>query len=140
MNFPHLRRKMMCRLPGGKAIGPAVLAGLIATLLAPVVSGGLLRGVEAQTASALTGAGGSWMASDFEAQQLKDVSADDAAAKRKQIAEESAELFKMANDLKAEVDKSNKDTLSMSVVRKAAAIERLAHNVKEKMKTSMGLN
>ena len=46
----------------------------------------------------------------------------------------------MATDLKAEVDKTNKDTLSVSVVRKAGAIERLAHDVRGKMKTSMGMD
>jgi hypothetical protein len=36
----------------------------------------------------------------------------------------------MATDLKAEVDKSNKDTLSVTVVRKAVEIEQLAHKVR----------
>ena len=40
----------------------------------------------------------------------------------------------MATDLKAEVDKTTKDTLSLSVIRKADEIEKLAHSVKEKMK------
>jgi hypothetical protein len=54
--------------------------------------------------------------------------------RRKQIAEDSAKLLKMATDLKAEVDKTTKDTLSLSVIRKADEIEKLAHSVKEKMK------
>lgn len=36
----------------------------------------------------------------------------------------------MATDLKAEVDKSTKDMLSVTVVRKATAIEQLAHKVR----------
>jgi hypothetical protein len=40
----------------------------------------------------------------------------------------------MAVELKAEVDKTNKDTLSLSVIRKADAIEKLAKTVKDKMK------
>ena len=36
----------------------------------------------------------------------------------------------MATDLKSEVDKTNRDTLSLTVVRKASAIERLAHKVR----------
>ena len=36
------------------------------------------------------------------------------------------------------MDKTNKDTLSLGVIRKADEIERLAHNVKEKMKLSVG--
>ena len=42
----------------------------------------------------------------------------------------------LANELKSQVDKSNKDTLSLDVVRKADEIEKLAHSVKEKMKGS----
>jgi hypothetical protein len=62
------------------------------------------------------------------------------AERRKQIADDSARLLKMAADLKAEVDKTTKDTLSLSVIRKADDIERLAHSVKEKMKLTMGAN
>jgi len=58
--------------------------------------------------------------------------------RRKQIADDTAKLLKMAADLKAEVDKTNKDTLSLGVIRKADEIERLAHSVKEKMKLSVG--
>jgi len=56
------------------------------------------------------------------------------AQQKKRIAEESARLLALATDLKTEVDKSNKDTLSLAVVRKAGEIERLAHSVKERMK------
>jgi hypothetical protein len=48
--------------------------------------------------------------------------------------EDTVKLLEMANELKAAVDKSNKDTLSLDVVRKADAIEKLAHSVKEGMK------
>ena len=58
--------------------------------------------------------------------------------RKKQIADDSAKLLKLATDLKAEVDKTNKDTLSLSVIRKADEIEKLAHNVKEKMKLTVG--
>jgi hypothetical protein len=60
------------------------------------------------------------------------------AERKKQIADDTDKLLKLANDLKAEVDKSNKDTLSLGVIRKADEIERLAHMVKEKMKLSVG--
>jgi hypothetical protein len=54
--------------------------------------------------------------------------------RQKQIAEESAKLLKLATDLKAEVDKTNKDMLSVTALRKADEIEKLAHSVREKMK------
>jgi hypothetical protein len=62
------------------------------------------------------------------------------AERRKQIADDSSMLLKLAADLKSEVDKTNKDTLSLNVIRKADAIEKLAHDVKEKMKLSIGSN
>jgi hypothetical protein len=58
--------------------------------------------------------------------------------RKKQIADDSAMLLKLATELKTEVDKTTKDTLSLNVIRKADEIERLAHNVKEKMKLTAG--
>jgi|SRR5579859_938135 len=60
--------------------------------------------------------------------------------RKRQIADDSAKLLKLASDLKSEVDKTSKDTLSLGVIRKAEEIEKLAHNVKEKMKLTMGGN
>lgn len=72
-------------------------------------------------------------------QQAKQQSFEAANAERKkQIAEDSAKLLKLATELKTEVDKTTKDTLSLSVIRKADEIEKLAHGVKEKMKLSIG--
>lgn len=62
------------------------------------------------------------------------------AARRKELAADSAELLKLATELKAEVDKTTKDTLSLTVIRKAGEIEKLAHDVKEKMKQTTGSN
>jgi hypothetical protein len=60
------------------------------------------------------------------------------AERKRQLAEESAMLLKLATDLKSEVDKTSKDTLSINVIRKADEIEKLAHDVKEKMKLTIG--
>jgi hypothetical protein len=74
-------------------------------------------------------------------QQSKKQSFDAANAERKrQLNEDSARLLKMAADLKIEVDKTSKDTLSLAVIRKADEIERLARSVKEKMKLTVGSN
>ena len=43
-------------------------------------------------------------------------------------------LLKLAVELKTYVDKSNENVLSLDVIKKAEAIEKLAHSVKEKMK------
>jgi hypothetical protein len=60
------------------------------------------------------------------------------AERKRQINAESAKLLKLATDLKAEVDKTDKDTLSISVIRKADEIEKLAHSVKQKMQLTVG--
>ena len=62
------------------------------------------------------------------------------AERRKVIVDESALLLKLATDLKAEVDKTNKDTLSLTVIRRADLVEKLAHDMKEKMKLTVGPN
>jgi len=51
-------------------------------------------------------------------------------AGKSEAARESADLLKMATDLKIAVDKSTKDELSLAVVRKASEIEQLAHKVR----------
>lgn len=71
--------------------------------------------------------------------QVKQQSFDAANAERKkQLSDDSARLLTLAMALKAEVDKTNKDMLSLNVIRKADEIEKLAHNVKEKMKVTVG--
>jgi hypothetical protein len=78
---------------------------------------------------------------EMHEQQQKKAKFDVANVERKkQIADDSARLLKLATDLKAEVDKTSKDTLSLGVIRKAEEIEKLAHSVKEKMKLTMGGN
>jgi len=59
---------------------------------------------------------------------------------KRQMNDDGMRLLKLANDLKAEVDKSNKDTLSIGVIRKADEIEKLAKSVREKLKHSMDGN
>ncbi len=59
------------------------------------------------------------------------------AARKKQIADDTARLLQLATELKAEVDKTNKETLSLNIIRKADTIEKLAHDVKEKMKLTV---
>ena len=72
-------------------------------------------------------------------QQAKQQSFDAASVERKkQLSDDSAKLLTLAMALKAEVDKTNKDMLSLSVVRKADEIEKLARNVREKMKLTVG--
>jgi hypothetical protein len=53
-----------------------------------------------------------------------------------QLQRDTDSLVKLANELKEYVDKSNENTLSLDVLKKAEEIEKLAHSVKEKMKAN----
>ncbi len=53
--------------------------------------------------------------------------------------EEMDNLNKLAIDLKHEVDKSTKDQLSLSVVRKADAVEKLAHSLRQRIQSEGGV-
>jgi hypothetical protein len=48
------------------------------------------------------------------------------------VANDTANLLRLANNLKTEVDKTTPDTLSVTVVRQANEIEKLAHKMRTK--------
>ncbi|MBB6143394.1 hypothetical protein HNQ77_001338 [Silvibacterium bohemicum] len=56
------------------------------------------------------------------------------AQRQQQLVSDTAKLLELANELKTEVDKSGKDTLSLAVVKKAEEIEKLAKSVRDKMR------
>ncbi len=63
-----------------------------------------------------------------------------AANKKRQqdIRDETTKLLQLATELKAAVDKSDENMLSLEVVRKADEVEKLAKKVKENMKEAIG--
>jgi len=67
------------------------------------------------------------------ANPTKPVAAQTAATEAKQttLALETDKLVAMAAELKARVDKTNKDILSLEVVQQAQAIEQFAHQMKQ---------
>jgi hypothetical protein len=50
-----------------------------------------------------------------------------------QIIADTQKLLKLSQELKAEVAKSNKDTLSLTVIKKAEQVEKLAKTLKEEL-------
>jgi hypothetical protein len=54
--------------------------------------------------------------------------------RHKRLEDDAAKLQALTNELKADVDKADKDELSLVVMRKAAEIEKLAHDVQSRMK------
>lgn len=55
-------------------------------------------------------------------------------ARQAQIVADSQKLYQLAQELKAEVAKSDKNTLSIAVTKKAEEIEKLAKSLKERMR------
>jgi hypothetical protein len=77
---------------------------------------------------------------DSSTQKSEPAKPKDAATLREEerqakIVADTNRLYEMVQELKAEVAKSSKDTLSLSVVKKAAEIEKLAKSLKERMRT-----
>ena len=71
--------------------------------------------------------------------EMQDRMAREANKKRQQdIRNDTDKLFQLATELKAAVDKTNENLLSLDVVRKAEEVEKLAKKVKEKMKEAVG--
>lgn len=54
--------------------------------------------------------------------------------RQKRLVTDTARLYELAGELKEQVGRSDKNTLSVDVVKKAEEIERLARSVKEKMR------
>ena len=125
---------------------PALLCAAALTAL----GGAVYHGLEAQdnpskpapppAAAAPSDANQQTQTHEQQDEQKKSAAADPVSNedRKKQISDDSARLLKLATELKSEVDKTTKDTLSLGVIRKAEEIEKLAHAVKEKMKPTAG--
>jgi hypothetical protein len=57
-----------------------------------------------------------------------------ASERQKKLAADTERLLALAKELKQEVDKTNKNVLSVGVVKKAEEIEKLARSVRSQMK------
>lgn len=55
--------------------------------------------------------------------------------RHKRLAADVDKLVQLTNELKVDVDKTNKDELSIDVIKKAQEIEKLAHDVQNRMKS-----
>ena len=115
-----------------------IFLGLAVAAFMPTVGGGMMQ-TYPHLPPELNRIPNSNQANDINSRQAKNKSFEAAnAARKKQISDDSAMLLKLATDLKTEVDKTNQDTLSVGVIRKAEEIEKLAHGIKEKMKLTVG--
>jgi len=126
-------------LPRKRLALAGLAAGLLLFAITPIASDGMGQNTYPHLPPELNRIPDSNQASEINDQQKKKDNFEAANAERKkEIASDSAKLLKLATELKAEVDKTNKDTLNLKVVRKADEIEKLAHSVKEKMQLTVG--
>ena len=72
--------------------------------------------------------------STWEAQQHAAMLKKFNLQRQQEIKKDSEKLLELATELKQSVDKSNENTLSLDVIKKAEQIEKLAKAVKDKMK------
>jgi hypothetical protein len=71
--------------------------------------------------------------------EMQDRMFKEANKKRQQdIKNDTDKLFELATELKAAVDKTNENMLSLDVIKKAEQVEKLAKKVKENMREVVG--
>jgi hypothetical protein len=70
------------------------------------------------------------MSARLQAQRARALEDD----RHKRIMADAYKLLQLATELKADVDKSTKNELSVAVIEKAAEIEKLSHDMRERMK------
>jgi hypothetical protein len=118
---------------------PAIYAGIIASLFALVPAPMASRASIQQNGSYVPNAVNRMPdANDRDKMQQQQTNEDRIEAanaeRKKQISADSDKLLKMATDLKDELDKTSKDTLSVSTIHKIDAIEKLARDMKDKLR------
>ncbi len=119
------------------------LLGLLAVTTLPAAAqdappGAILRPWEPPDAVSIPDKNDQMRMQEQQQQQKQTSYAAANLERKRQIVADTAKLVELANELKLEVDKMDKDTLSINVIRKADAIEKLAKGVKEKMKLTVG--
>ncbi len=70
----------------------------------------------------------------WEAQAKREAVKKQNLKRQQDLKKDTDKLLELATELKQYVDKTSENTLSLEVIKKAEAIEKLAHSVKEKMK------
>ena len=79
-----------------------------------------------------------FMESTFEAQAARKHFDQLNLKRQKEMASDTAKLVALASHLSSEAGPGAKETISMNSVREAEEIEKLAHSVREKMKSTIG--
>ena len=72
--------------------------------------------------------------SPWTLQQKRDIAKKQNELRQQEIKQDTDRLLELATELKQYVDKTNENIISLDVIKKAEQIEKLAKNVKDKMK------
>jgi hypothetical protein len=72
--------------------------------------------------------------SPWEVQQRKEMARKVNLQRQDELKKDTEKLLQLATELKQSVDKTDENTLSLEVIKKADQIEKLAKSVKDKMK------
>ena len=110
---------------------PAVLGAVLFLLSCGI--GGWAQAT-GQSTPPLPGAQRSRDEDAWEAQQKREMAKKENVKRQQDLKKDTDKLLELATQLKQYVDKTNENTLSVEVIRKAEEIEKLARSVKEKMK------
>jgi hypothetical protein len=138
MKIRRMGCKRKVRLLRTRALWVCLLASLFVTAVAirPGARTALAQSTETQAATppatSDTAPGAAAQAPSQDQAAKPEVSDAVAGPPKKQVALDGANLLKMANDLKANMDKTTPDTLSVTVIRQAEEIEKLAHKMRSK--------
>lgn len=109
-----------------------ILASILSLFLLPAVSSNAqVRGGPPQR---VDGTVGTPEADEGRERIARDMAKKANLDRQAALKNDTDKLVKLAGELKDYVDKSNENVLSLEVLKKAEEIEKLAHNVKEKMK------
>jgi hypothetical protein len=113
-------------------VGVVILVGILGTF-----NGEVGYGLQAQQATApVQGTGSNQALVDTREKMADDqhATAQPVNERQKKLAADTDKLLVLATDLKKQVDKTNKDILSVDVVKKAEEIEKLARSMKNETK------
>jgi cell division protein FtsB len=114
----------------------AVRAGIVVVVVFGMLNGGVGYAIQAQQSSTPAQASGSNqdLAGTEKAADDQRAPTQPVNERQKKLAADTDKLLALATDLKKQVDKTNKDILSVDVVKKAEEIEKLARSMKNDTK------
>jgi hypothetical protein len=113
-----------------------VRAGIVVVVVFGMLNGGVGYAIQAQQSSTPAQASGSNqdLAGTEKAADDQRAPTQPVNERQKKLAADTDKLLALATDLKKQVDKTNKDILSVDVVKKAEEIEKLARSMKNDTK------